>query len=179
MTAKITPASGQRILDLNAQGVFQAAIGREVGVTQSAVSAFLRKKGITKSRPSVPEGQRWCRKCRLVKAISEFWKCSANSEGLCTSCKACMSAEHKSGRASMRHWARRHYGMTLEQYDEMKASTPRCPICGLDTELHLDHNAQTGKVREFLCGRCNRGIGMFDHDIDRLIAAAEYLRRHA
>lgn len=178
MTVKITPEVGEKILQLSARGVFQAAIGREVGLSQTAVSRYLRKNGITKSRPPVPGGQRWCRTCQEAKPVSEFWKYAANSEGLCTSCKTCMGDRHKARRNAMRHRVKKVYGMTLEAYDELRAASPCCPICGSDSELHLDHDEESGRVREFLCGKCNRGIGMFDHNIDFLEAAIKYLKRH-
>lgn len=78
----------------------------------------------------------------------------------------------------MRHRAKVVYGMTLDEYDALKAASPCCPICGGDVELHLDHDEMTKTVREFICGKCNRGLGMFDHDVDYLEAAIKYLKRH-
>ncbi|HEY2267528.1 MAG TPA: endonuclease domain-containing protein [Streptosporangiaceae bacterium] len=45
---------------------------------------------------------------------------------------------------------------------------------------HADHdpvNGQRGEFRGILCGRCNIGMGQFDHDPARLRAAADYLER--
>lgn len=51
-----------------------------------------------------------------------------------------------------------------------------CAIC-YDTEpaTHLDHDHETGKVRGWLCGSCNRALGLFHDDPARLLAAVEYL----
>lgn len=63
-----------------------------------------------------------------------------------------------------------------------------CDICGcVPTKLKADHDhtCHTAKqfpcelcLRGFLCHKCNLGLGMFDDDEDRLIAALLYLREH-
>lgn len=78
-------------------------------------------------------------------------------------------------------WARREreFGITREAYAEMEAvQGGRCAICGEVPEksLHIDHDHKTGQVRGLLCGHCNRGLGLFRDDPDRLKAAARYLK---
>lgn len=55
-----------------------------------------------------------------------------------------------------------------------------CLICNLPcrdrTILSIDHNHATGKIRGFLCTRCNTAIGLLDYDPDRIERAARYLR---
>lgn len=43
------------------------------------------------------------------------------------------------------------------------------------TYTQLDHNAKTGKVRAFLCARCNRLLGLARENPDILKHAASYL----
>jgi hypothetical protein len=77
---------------------------------------------------------------------------------------------------------KRKYGITLEDYVGMLvAQGGGCAICGEPEpdgrSLHVDHDHDTGAVRGLLCFTCNAGIGMFDHDLRLLDAAADYLRR--
>ena len=41
-----------------------------------------------------------------------------------------------------------------------------------------DHCHSTGLLREFICGQCNSGLGMFRDNKDALFAAAMYLQKH-
>ena len=86
-----------------------------------------------------------------------------------------------SGRSRASH-LKRKYGITLDDYEAMLvAQGGGCAICGAPEpdgqSLHVDHDHDTGAVRGLLCFTCNAGIGMFDHDIDLLSAAVDYLRR--
>jgi hypothetical protein len=63
------------------------------------------------------------------------------------------------------------------------AQKSKCAICrtskpGGQGDWHVDHNHQTKQVRALLCQNCNIGLGNFKDDPVRLIAAAEYLRKH-
>jgi hypothetical protein len=81
------------------------------------------------------------------------------------------------------------HGLTVEDYNRMLARQGGvCAICGegnferqegKDTRrLELDHDHATNVARELLCGSCNRGLGLFKDDSEKLQKAAEYLRRH-
>ena len=75
------------------------------------------------------------------------------------------------------------YGLTPAAYDAMVvAQGGVCAICrrppsGRWPTLHIDHCHQTGRVRGLLCFPCNAGLGSMGDSLDRLLAAAEYLRR--
>jgi hypothetical protein len=76
---------------------------------------------------------------------------------------------------------KRKYRITLADYEAMLAAQGRgCAICGAPEpdgqSLHVDHCHDTGAVRGVLCFTCNAGLGMFDHDADRLARAASYLQ---
>ena len=54
-----------------------------------------------------------------------------------------------------------------------------CQICnGHQDTLHLDHDAKTGEARGWLCGPCNRAIGMMKDSPVLLRRAADYLEEH-
>ncbi len=79
----------------------------------------------------------------------------------------------------------RRYGITPEEYESRRLLP--CEICGTykpPTRLggkgqHIDHCHKTGRVRGTLCDDCNRGMGSFKDDSERLRSAADYLERYA
>lgn len=81
-----------------------------------------------------------------------------------------------------------NYGMTQEAYDTLNsAQCGKCLICfksaqerrKSDTNLVVDHDHVTGKIRGLLCGRCNSAIGMFRDKIELLEKAIIYLESNA
>lgn len=88
--------------------------------------------------------------------------------------------------AKMRDWRlRKVHGINEDEYQaQLGAQRGRCAICGLQAEeaangrLDVDHCHDTGAMRGLLCGPCNRGIGQFADDPERVRAAAAYLDRH-
>lgn len=78
-----------------------------------------------------------------------------------------------------REWKLKNkYNITGAEYDAMLARQGgACAICGDEkaASLAVDHCHQTGKVRGLLCVNCNRGIGYFLDQPERLTKAAQYL----
>lgn len=80
------------------------------------------------------------------------------------------------------------YGLTVEQYDAMfLAQRGLCAVCrrpetslrrGKVKSLDVDHNHETGQVRELLCGACNPALGLLKEDPLRIRALADYIERH-
>jgi len=84
-------------------------------------------------------------------------------------------------------------GMTPESYEELLVSQDgKCAICRTDKpggngRWHIDHeHTHCGRkracaecIRGLLCLPCNVSLGYMAEDPDRLVAAADYLRRHA
>lgn len=71
------------------------------------------------------------------------------------------------------------YGITLEQYQEMfEAQNGLCAICGQPEKggkrLCIDHNHETGAVRQLLCRSCNARLGVIE-DKNFVSLVKEYL----
>jgi len=64
----------------------------------------------------------------------------------------------------------KRYGITIEQYNEMVANqNGLCKMCGTKpTQLHVDHDHNTGEVRGLLCVSCNVHLGWFELNEDRV-----------
>lgn len=140
-----------------------------------------------------------CSRCHADKPIGEFHaRTEPHRYGeLRHECKSCHHARGKAWRAANRErdrrtgralHLRRQFGITLEDEARMIAACGnRCEICGLPpagtgrstSRLHVDHDSNTGKVRGLLCSKCNQGIGMFNHESQRLIDAAAYLAKRS
>jgi hypothetical protein len=71
------------------------------------------------------------------------------------------------------------FKLTREQYDAMLwFQCGRCAICEIPANLSIDHDHQTGIVRELLCHRCNLTVGWLEKDPIRVRMAMEYVSRH-
>jgi len=137
-----------------------------------------------------------CSRCKVRKPLGDFHNSSKSPDGKQGYCKQCVK-EHQQGRprqsaeASAKWYAnggnrkirdrnlRKQYGITLEQYEEMRdVQNGVCAICNqpdpLGTDLAVDHDHETGNVRMLLCRDCNL---MIKGESPKLLeAGAEYLR---
>jgi hypothetical protein len=87
-------------------------------------------------------------------------------------------------RASMRHFRKRLYGITDEEFNRRKLEQKSCcAICGRHESvvgtLCMDHNHNTKELRMLLCSCCNRGIGFFFENSEALRNAAKYLEKYS
>lgn len=84
-------------------------------------------------------------------------------------------------RTKRRSWLKTKYGMTPEEFDQMRdVQDGQCAICrGPQLEhyryLDVDHCHATGRVRGLLCRRCNTVLGLTQEDVELLEAMKEYL----
>lgn len=86
-----------------------------------------------------------------------------------------------------REWdLKRVYGISLEEYETLLADQGGvCAICkgsktfgkGDTPTFAVDHNHVTNLVRGLLCNKCNRALGLFEDDIERLLSAVLYLEK--
>lgn len=80
------------------------------------------------------------------------------------------------------------YGLSIEEYDAMVlAQNNQCAICGEEEiaqfrgkqkRLSVDHDHESGAVRQLLCVSCNGILGMARESRAILESAVEYLRKH-
>jgi len=83
-----------------------------------------------------------------------------------------------------------YYGVSKEWYDlKVLEQDNLCALCGKPETvlnyrtkkvytLSVDHDHKTKKVRDLLCYRCNHGLGLFKEDIELLLRAAQYIKKH-
>lgn len=117
-----------------------------------------------------------------AKAYSREWYLR-NRETQIAKATARNAANPEARRASWMRSRLKKYGLTLEQYDAMRAEQGySCAICECPEEnapkqcLVVDHSHDTGKVRRLLCTCCNALLGMAREDLVILERAIEYLR---
>jgi hypothetical protein len=68
------------------------------------------------------------------------------------------------------------YGITNEEYRKIMDRTD-CEICHRELPLVFDHDHKTNKARGALCQDCNRGLGQFFDDPERIANALIYLQK--
>jgi hypothetical protein len=152
------------------------------------------------------QSNRTCTKCRKIKSIEEFGRDSSRKSGYGWICLICNRGKsdgyyqrNKKARQiatierrnrnpeKFKDWAlRRKFGITLEQYNQMRAEQANlCAICRQPENkvvrhrlynLAVDHDHETGDVRGLLCADCNLALGRFS-TVKRLTAAIEYLMK--
>jgi hypothetical protein len=121
----------------------------------------------------VPDGFRWCRACEQAVAHEDYTRNSGTASGFGSRCRACDREANSDG------YFYRRYRLTRRQLAELRAAQDdRCAICGEASPQHLDHDHSTGNTRQFLCQRCNQGLGLLRDDPAVLRAAAEYVEEH-
>jgi hypothetical protein len=72
------------------------------------------------------------------------------------------------------------YNMTIECYESMlEKQGGVCAVCGRTNNkkpLLIDHNHDTGKVRQLLCDSCNFLVGTVENRWLEMVRIKEYLR---
>lgn len=158
-------------------------------------------------RSAVEATRRWRQKNpEKVKAYREATReqrritrrkwADANREQTRASNRAWYEANRQKALQDHRRWK---FGLDPDRFQALWDSQGgRCAICGIPMvqlagtradrvlAVHVDHDHRccSGKrscgrcVRGLLCNGCNRGLGSFADDPDRLLKAAEYMNRY-
>lgn len=140
--------------------------------------------------------EKYCSKCKQIKLLTAFSFDKSTKDGRSYWCRLCAAANSRKNHALRKQsdpnyrrskrngWVKRAHGITLQEYEEKLAQQKyQCAICKVRLHAsghltHLDHNHKTGKLRQFLCTNCNRGLGHFQDNYDLLLEAAQYLYTH-
>jgi len=92
------------------------------------------------------------------------------------------AAQRRMAKSAPAHERRvqRTYGLKPGEYQAMlDAQDGRCAICGnrpVTIRLAVDHDHETGRVRGLLCKRCNRALGLWEGEIDKLNRLIHYVQ---
>lgn len=132
---------------------------------------------------------KWCTKCAKLKKLRDY---PIRSNGKFLSwCRECTNSYKKGTKKpdGHRHALLKKYGLTVDDYDRMRAEQNyRCAICGIhedelakntvkkDRRLHIDHCHDTLKVRSLLCAGCNSGLSRFFDSAPLLFKAFMYVQ---
>jgi hypothetical protein len=133
-----------------------------------------------------------CKKCHTEKPLSEYYKTTDRKSGHKTICKECIKSDPLTEKKKqyMKEYSKKYslkskYNLTEEDYKELLIKqNHKCAICGTDQEevlnkkLYVDHDHETGKVRELLCHNCNVSLGLLKESIQTLTRAIAYLDKH-
>jgi len=119
-----------------------------------------------------------CKLCKENLPIKEFIKKADNKHKkfrkswFCSNCRPLRIREyHLKGQYNMKG---------IDEYHQMlKTQNEKCAICDkLMDRPCIDHNHETGKVRELLCVQCNSMIGNAKESTATLYSAVRYLEKH-
>ena len=155
-----------------------------------------------------------CKLCKETKPLSEFYLTGNGSHGVRPRCKECTSKVERERYGSnaefrwykiskqaerlrndpahkakhmlaCRRWhLNKHYGMTLDRFDEiLESQGGGCAICGKKpikgdqgSRMVVDHCHDKKVIRGILCDLCNTALGKFHDDVEILGNAIKYLQ---
>jgi hypothetical protein len=135
----------------------------------------------------------WCNYCKQYLTYASFYTYKESSSYYCKECSKISSRKNHNERIKVdpeykrskrNDSIKRTHGITLQQYEEKLATQKfECAICRVKLPAqgsftHLDHDHKTGKLRDFLCTNCNRGLGHFQDSSTLLMNAQRYLNTH-
>ena len=127
-----------------------------------------------------------CKECNKELPVTSFYFKNKERNRRDTTCMECKKKALREGYdphiASERH-LQRNYGIGVDDrrrmFEEQKGV---CKICGNPGDgrwkrLCIDHDHQTGIVRDLLCRRCNTLLGEVYDNSDILNRMSDYLNR--
>ena len=125
-----------------------------------------------------------CTKCSVSQELTHYYTnpaCKDGHEHQCKSCRLEQRRKRYNPEAERERNYQKKYGISTEVYDHMyELQQGKCAICSTHWEqLHVDHDHETGKVRELLCISCNVLLGHAKDNPELLTNAINYITSHA
>ena len=137
------------------------------------------------------DGKLLCPSCSTWVKLEDYPQEPSRLHGVSGTCKECAYACQKRTRDMVKDkyfQVEYKYGITKEYYDQLvENQNNKCAICNCEERrmyknriknLSVDHDHDTGRVRGLLCHSCNSALGFLEDNIDYLLNAVEYLRKH-
>ncbi len=149
-----------------------------------------------------------CKRCGLIKSALDFHKKRELKSGLSSWCKVCRSEDGKKHREKpgvkqahrdrMREYTKQHYdrirrskwlsqgiNFTFGEFNHLfELQEGCCAICGkhqseFKKSLGVDHNHETGQIRNLVCMKCNTFIGYVENAEENFETIKVYLKAWA
>lgn len=137
-----------------------------------------------------------CTTCQEEKPKTEFHRNKSYTRGYQYICKYCTKEYNKQPKMKAnRERITKKYRNTVRYRETIRKSNLRrrygkvvdvpevCDVCGEKNpdgrNIHVDHCHNTGKIRGFLCYKCNTSIGFMRDDFKLIKALAKYLEERS
>lgn len=131
--------------------------------------------------------EKYCYVCKRILPDENFAKNSTKSGEVRPECRECDNKQRKERKQREKErdpdawrdkYLKKTYGISLQDYNEMVTDQGGlCWICEQESDLVVDHDHETEKVRGLLCNLCNTSLGGFKDNIGSLEKAIKYLVR--
>lgn len=135
------------------------------------------------------DGIKACSTCKKLLTLDNFYTDNSPSNLLkkTSRCKDCCREYDRTHRHIARNTTyKAKYGITSIDVDKkIKSQNNKCPICQSvfsgtfgHKSPNVDHCHKTGKIRDILCGDCNRVLGAVNEKISTLENMIKYIIKH-
>lgn len=136
------------------------------------------------SRRRVEEGNKWCPRRSPGLPRDRFGRNAAARDGLTAYCRPCHNAygtrfRHERYGGSRNYNLGHRYGIGAAEVQAMiDAQGGLRAACAIKPAEHVDHDHETGTVRDVLCFTCSVALGNVKDSTVILRALIAYLERH-
>lgn len=179
MVNRVNEKIEKKVCEMYLKGEYIKEIITNNNISEPTLYSILRKNNIKLNRNMNSKNMKTkiCTVCKIE--LTEKNKTSGKHKHMCKKCnnEYYFNLRKKDFEQYKKASIKSKYNLTMEEYYLMlEKANYQCEICGEKTNLEIDHNHKTGKVRGMLCDRCNRTIGMFKEDINIMSNAIKYIK---